>query len=444
MKENDSLARENRQLQLAVNELSVLNEVATAISSTQPVEGVIEEIVRRCIRHLRVEEGVVSLLAAEDGQAGDKQAGAAGKAGADAPQFQTMVRSRASSSEKIPLRLDTRLAGWMMKNRAVLLSNDIRDDERFRFLDSGDFRYSSLLCTPLMIKGKLTGYLAVFNKKDSGGFSEEDKRLLSIIASQSAQVIENARLYEEEKALIALQEEMRMAREIQLNLLPKHTPELPGYELFAVNLPARSVGGDYYDFVRPASGGTGFCVGDITGKGMPAAMLMANLQATFRSQAMGAGDCRLCLTGTNRLLCRSTEPSKFATLFYGVLRPEEGVIDYANGGHDAALLFRGGDEPERLEATGLLLGVVEETDYEGGRVNMDPGDWLLLYTDGITEAMNVAQEEFGLDRLIDLGRSLADVPAEKAGRAILEAVRTHAGSNSQSDDITLMVIRRTA
>lgn len=422
----DLLTRENQQLQLAVNELKVLNDIATTISSTQPVEEIIDQIVLKCIKHLGVQEGTISLLErkSEDGN------------------FHTMIRRQDSSTEKVPIRLDDSLTGWMLKNRSVLLSNDITKDDRFKFLNSDSYSFRSILCVPLMIKGDLIGYLAVFNKKGGYPFSNEDRRLLSIIGSQSAQVIENARLYEEEKALLSLQEEMRMARDIQLNLLPDKTPEIPGFQVAATNIPAKSVGGDYYDFITLTSRRVGFCVGDITGKGMPAAMLMANLQATFQSQAMIFEDCKSTLKGINKLLFRNTESTKFATFFYGILDQQNATLEYANGGHDAPILFKNGNEPEYLEATGLLLGVMENSVYEKGSVSLQPGDLLILYSDGITEAMNPEGNQFGINNLIQLAQENRNKTAETVTESIITGVKQFANNAPQSDDITLMVIKR--
>jgi len=310
-------------------------------------------------------------------------------------------------------------------------------------LSEDSFTFHSIVCVPLVVKGNLIGYLAVFNKKDGHSFTDQDRRLLSIIGSQSAQVIENARLYEGEKALLSLQEEMRMARDIQIGLLPNHEPEVLGFQISATNLPAKSVGGDYYDFITLSSNKLRFCIGDITGKGMPAAMLMANLQATLRSQIMVFEDCINCIKGTNKQLYRSTEPSKFATLFYGILDPAVGRLEYVNGGHDAPLLFRkNSSEPDLLHSTGLLLGVLEETEYLMESVTLQPGDVLVLFTDGITEAMNAAGEEFGLENLIDVAKNTYNKPPSEIVNAILSAVKLHANKTPQSDDITLMVIKK--
>lgn len=427
MSDVTKLVRENKQLQSAVNELKVLNDIATTVSSTQPVEKIIDQIVLKCIKHLEVEEGTISLL----------------ERNSSAQVFHTMIRHQDSSATMVPIKLDSRLAGWMLKNRSILLSNDIRKDSRFDFLDEDSYSFQSILCVPLLAKGNLIGYLAVFNKKNNQPFLDEDRRLLSIIGSQSAQVIENARLYEEEKALLSLQEEMKMAYNIQLKLLPNSTPQLPGLDITAINKPAKSVGGDYYDFLYFDDRRLGFCVGDITGKGMPAAMLMANLQATFRGQAAVFSDCRRCMTGTNRLLYRNTEPTKFATLFYGILDPENSLLKYVNGGHDAPILFRRGYEPRFLNSTGLLLGVVDETEYGEETILLEKDDLLLLYTDGITEAMNPEEKEFGLERLVTLVGENCNRPVDHISEIILSDIRHHVKEAAQSDDITLMLIKKT-
>ncbi len=421
-----SISEETRSLQLAVNELRILNDIATTISSIQPVEKIIDQIVFKCIKHLGVEEGTVSLLEMDTPE----------------KEFHTMVRHYDSSVEKVPIKLDDHLKGWMLKKQSILLSNDILKDDRFNFLQKTSFSFRSILCAPLMIKGDLIGYLAVFNKKDGSPFSDEDRRLISIIASQSAQVIENARLYEEEKEFLSMQEEMRMARDIQLHLLPDSTPEIDGFQISSTNIPAKSVGGDYLDFIGLSNNKLGFCVGDITGKGMPAAMLMANLQATLRSHAIMYEDCVKCLHGTNNLLYRSTEPTKFATLFYGILDPQNATIEYSNGGHDAPLLIRNNEEPIHLDSTGLLLGVIQESEYQMRTLSMQPDDLLLIYSDGITEAMNVGKEEYGIERLKDQAINNKTSSSNEMLETILQDVKTHATGAPQSDDITLMVIKK--
>jgi sigma-B regulation protein RsbU (phosphoserine phosphatase) len=176
---------------------------------------------------------------------------------------------------------------------------------------------------------------------------------------------------------------------------------------------------------------------------MPAAMLMANLQATIRSQILVSDDYSLCLNRTNRLLFNSTEPTKFATLFFGLLDTDLSQLTYVNAGHDHPYLIRKGHDDVELEATGLLLAVVEDADYEVKQIDLLPGDMLLFFTDGITEAMNTQKQEYGLERLRSLAESLSSETAENIAAEILKDVNSHVSGAEQSDDITLIIVKCT-
>ncbi|HSQ35171.1 MAG TPA: SpoIIE family protein phosphatase, partial [Candidatus Binatia bacterium] len=334
--ENRRLSGETMRLQRAVEELAILNEIAMAINSTLALEEILDLIAQRCIRHFQVEQGAVLLLEEQK----------------EARPFQTICRVGDVSHQRLPYRLDDQLSGWMLKNRSPLLINDLRVDRRF-IAGSGDlFPVRSLLCVPLVCKGRMIGLLAVFNKKTTEGFSADDQRLLAIIASESAQVIENARLAEKEKTLLHVQEELRLAYEIQTNLLPKESPLLAGYDIAGKNIPAKEVGGDYYDFLALEEQKLAFCLGDVSGKGLPAALLMANLQAAVRSQAMAGTSLTSCLERANALLYRNTSPEKFATLFFGCLDTADHILRYCNAGHNHPFLIGSEMKPLRLSAGG--------------------------------------------------------------------------------------------
>ena len=263
------LDNENKRLRAAVEELSILNDIATTISSTLSLEQIIDLIVRKCIKHLEVEQGAVMLLDEKDQDSA----------------FKTMVRKANSSHEILPFRLDTQLAGWMITHKKPLLINDLSSDDRISVGSGDKIPFTSLLSVPLCLKGKMIGSLNLFNKRSGEGFTDTDKRLLTIIAAQSAHVIENARLSEEEKVLQLMQEEMRLAYKIQMDLLPSTAPEVEGYNIAGKSIPAKTVGGDYFDFIEIGNSCMCICLGDVSGKGIPAALLMSNLQATLRGQA---------------------------------------------------------------------------------------------------------------------------------------------------------------
>ena len=420
------LVAENQKLKLAVEELSILNDVATAITSTQSLEKVIALMVQRCIKHLKVEQGAVMILDEQD----------------SSKPFQTMIRKQDSALEILPYRFDSQLTGWMLKNKSPLMVNDLKNDKRFNFSGEMDLPVKTILSVPMSLKGRMIGLLTVFNKKSETGFSADDQRLLSIIAAQSAHVLENARLNQKEQDLIKMEEEFRMAKEIQLNILPKEIPTIDRYDIHAVNISAREVGGDYYDFIKLPGEKLAFCLGDITGKGLPAAMLMANLQATLRGQAFTQSSVKDSIKNANILLFNSTASNRFATVFYGVLNYTNNSVTYCNAGHDAPINIKG-DQINRLNEGGLLLGCFDFAEYEEATKSIDVGESIIIYSDGVTEAMNAINQEFGEEKFISIVKANQDLSAKELIDVILKEIKAHSGDIAQSDDITLLIIKRT-
>lgn len=420
------LQEENKRLRRAVEELSVLNEIATAITSVQSLEQIVDLIVRKCVKNLKVEQGVVMLLDEKDQN----------------NPFHTMIRKQDSAANILPYRLDTQLTGWMLKNKNPLLVNDLKNDERFKFMVDEKFPVRSLLSVPMTVKGKMIGLLTVFNKHAESGFSNDDQRLLGIIAAQSAHVIENARLYQEEQSLLRLKEEMRLAYEIQLNLLPKSQPQISGYQIAGKSIPAKDVGGDYFDFIKINDNLLAFCLGDISGKGIPAAILMSNLQATLRGQTLMSKSCSKCVSFANDILYHNTGANKFATLFYAILDSSKNEIAYCNAGHNNPVLISSGGKISRLNIGGMLIGVMPSISYEEAVINLNEDEVLVIFSDGVTEAMNSNEEEFDEERLCSLLLKNKNLSAEKMLETIFNEVKKYVGNTSQMDDITVVIIKR--
>ena len=418
------LEEENKRLRRAVDELSIINEVAAAVTSTWSLDEIVNSIVEKCVKHLNVEQGAVLLF--------DKQE--------DSAELKTMVRRLDSNVGTIPYRLGDQLGGWMLKNQAPLLIDDLGADERFRVSQEVDSPIRSLMCVPLRLKARMIGVLIVFNKQSGEAFAESDQRLLTIIAAQSAQVIENARLYEEEKALRRMQQEMEMARSIQANLLPKAQPSIPGYDIAGMSVSAANVGGDYYDFL-PSQDRLILCLGDVSGKGMPASLLMANVQATIRGQNLVSSSAAECMSRSNRLMFESTDSAKFVTFFYGILDIAARTLEYSNAGHNPPILLSDGDASQRLETGGPVLGVLPDFSYEQATVELHPGDLLLIFSDGFSEAMNRRLEEFGEDQLLSLAVENRGDSAAALIERISLAVVAHTGEAPQTDDMTIIAVR---
>ena len=419
-----TLEEENRRLKRAVEELSVLNDLARAIGASLNTEEIIQTIIRRSLRASSAEQGVITLIEEESNQS-----------------MKTLVRTMVSSREQGHFHFNQALLGWMHLNKKPLVINDPKSDERFRGI-TWDESIRSLVAVPMMVKSGLRGVLTVYNKKDGKPFTEDDQRLLAIIAGQSGQVVENARLYEREKAFVKIEEELRFAARIQNELLPQSSPGIPGYEIAGRTIPAQEVGGDYYDFIPIDDHRWAFCLGDVTGKGLPASLLMANLQATLRGQTLTAGTPKTCLERSNQLLFQSTAPEKFATLFYTILDTQNHSLHYSNAGHENPYLFCTQSATKRLSVGGIPLGMLPEFTFEQGTIPIEEHSMLVIFSDGVTEAMNAEEDQFGEARIAEVLAQYKEAPAAQVIDQLVAAVKKHAAGHPQSDDITVVVLRR--
>lgn len=418
------LLEENKRLKRAVDELSVINDLARAIGASLNSEGIMKTIIHRSLRAVHAEQGVITLV---DRQSGDS--------------MKTLVRSMVSSSDHQEFHFHQSLLGWMHLNKKPLTIVDPQADQRFQGAKF-DKSIRSLLSVPMMIKSELKGVLTVYNRKDGKTFTDEDQRLLAIIAAQSAQVVENARLYEEEQALRLMQEDIRLAARIQLDLLPKTSPQIPGYDIAGESAAAQVVGGDYFDFIPFKDHHLAFCVGDVSGKGLPASLLMANLQATLRGQTLLSPSAKECIERSNKLLYHSTSAEKFVTMFYGILDTNGHQLDFSNAGHNPPILLSDQGEVKLLTTGGTVLGIMEGLPYESEIIPVRRGDILVVYSDGITEALNGHDEQFGEDALVDAIRKQRSSSAREIVQGIIAAVKAHAGTTPQTDDMTLVVMKR--
>ena len=245
-----------------------------------------------------------------------------------------------------------------------------------------------------------------------------------------------------------LKQELATARAIQMRLLPGSQPQVPGFEVTGASIPSREIGGDYYDFLVQGEDAIGIAIGDVSGKGMPAALLMSNLQASLHGQVLHPGTVAGVVQRVNDLLVRSTDAHMFATFFYGVLETATGRFTCTNAGHNPPLVLRRDGSLQRLTTGGLLLGMVGDMVYQQDTIDLGPGEVIVMYTDGITEAVSPGADEedpeamFGEERLCDVITRNSHLPASGIQDAILAAVADHTRGVAQSDDITLVVIRR--
>jgi phosphoserine phosphatase RsbU/P len=304
------------------------------------------------------------------------------------------------------------------------------------------------LAVAISVAGRRLGVLAVADKESRDGgvldFTPTDARLLSLFANQAAAAIETARLHREAIEKERIERELELAAAIQRQLLPRELPHIPGVELAGSTLPTRQVGGDYFDWFPLSDGRLGFVVADVSGKGIPAALLVSTVHAAIHLQIDASKTIVDLVSRIDRHLQRFSPAHKFLTLFFGLLEPDADLLRYVSAGHNPALLARSSGAIDRLSATGVPLGLLPHGSWREETVPFGAGDLLCVYTDGFTEATNGDEEEFGLERLEQGVRSRRTRPTREISDALYGEVAAFAAGIPQYDDQTLLIVRREA
>jgi sigma-B regulation protein RsbU (phosphoserine phosphatase) len=433
MPSNDNIRQlqdENQRLKSAVRELAVINEISSVINSTMTVEEISRRIIKKIVTAVEADEAALHTFS-------DKEEDLA-------PH--TFVRGKRDSSSMAKAKLDIRIAGWIAHHKRPLLINDVKSDERFRPAELVDSPITSLLAVPLIMKGKLIGTLTVFNSRKASGFDTDDVRLLGIIGVQSAQIIENARLYQEELRLRQLEGEIQAARKIQQGFLPQNIPRIRGLDLYAGTLAAKEVGGDYYDVILPNRDILYFTLGDVSGKGVPAALLMSTIQGQarlliHRNAEMTPAEI---LTELNRITCQLSGSGQFATMVVGRFESQSGELVLANGGHNFPIIVKRDGTIDELSESSLLIGAFEEAVFFNTTRRLCDGELLVIASDGIDEAFNETAHAFSLDRLKLILIDNRGNSAEEIYRLVIDSVIAFRGAAEQSDDMTLLIMKKLA
>jgi len=351
-------------------------------------------------------------------------------------------------SLEIRLPIGKGIAGLVAKTGQVINIADAYQDNRFNPEVDRQTGYHtrSILAVPIRDKSRnIIGVIQCLNKKN-GKFTATDEQFLAAFAEHIAIAIQNARLYQEALERKRLEDEMMLAAEIQRRLLPKHIPNLPGYDIFAYHHPSRSVGGDYFDFfVRDPL--VYFTLADVSGKGVPAALLMANLQATFHVLVHKPYSMPELVAKINQHLVAHTDEDKYATLVYGCIDTTNHLLTYVNAGHVPPYIYHWNPSLPTIEELGdggIPVGMLPDMVYKQGETHFEPGDLLLVCSDGITEAVDKQDSFFGLKRLYQFLESHAHLSAHEFGQNLLQEIQHFCGGQIGQDDLTLIVIKRKA
>jgi len=418
------LERNAHRLLTEVENLQQIIEASKLINSTLDLDELLKVILSIALKIVNGENGTVYLV--------DKKR----------HEIWSKVLE-ASEPIDIRLPLGKGIAGYVAATGDTLNIPDAYLDARFNpEVDKRTgYHTKTILCMPMKNKdGDIVGVFQLFNKH-RGTFTPEDESAIKALSIHAAIAIERARLYEEERNKFALERELSAAHAVQVGLLPEKLPLIEGYEFAARSIPAKSVAGDLYDLLQLENGNLAFSLGDVSGKGMPAALLMANVQATVRAYARLESSSGNCAKYSNDLLFKSTSAEKFVTLFYGVIDPTKNLLRYTNAGHEEPFFFHDGREMT-LKTGGVPLGIVDHFPYDEEVVQLDKGDVLIVYSDGIPDAINSNGERFGIERFECIAKDCIDSQAEEIADAIFTAVNEHVLDTPQFDDMTLVVIKR--
>jgi serine phosphatase RsbU (regulator of sigma subunit) len=333
----------------------------------------------------------------------------------------------------------------VIKEKASLLVRDAQMDQALREqMSIVEQKVRSMIAVPLQTNDRVIGLIYVDSPHTIREFSREDLNLLTVMANVAAIRIEHARLNEIEEAERAMAKEMQQAALIQQGLLPSKPPAVAGLDIFGKTTACRTVGGDYFDYLEFPDGRVGLLVGDVAGKGMPASLLMSSLQARVQVLFEDPDDLARKIGRLNKNLCGNCPDNRFITFFMTILDPATGELVFTNAGHNPPLLVRADGTCDKLAGGGVILGILPMAQYKESRAQMGPGDILVLFSDGVTEAPNPTDEDFGDDRLAELVASMRDRPAKEIVEAIEKAVTDFTQGAPAADDITVVVARRLA
>lgn len=408
-----------------VSRLRTLNQLARELIEDRPMDELFGYIVDRVMEHLRPSRAALGLLA-RDGRS-----------------FTNVEVRRQDKSDASELTISHTLLTEVVEEKKALAFMDVSVDEKLSRAQSIIMQgIHSILCAPLTINQNVVGLLYVdylFNQRQ---ITEDDVRLVAQIARFAAIKLEQTRLREDAMQKRLMDEELKTASTIQRRLLPPPPRGIPGYTFVGMNRPCRTVSGDYYDFVVRPNGQVYFVIADVSGKGVTAGLMMAGLQAAFRIFSKSDPDPALLVGQLNMALKENLPQSKFVTLFLGRLDTRSGVVEYANAGHTPPLWVRK-EGVEELGETDLLLGVVTRAEYTKRRVTLQPGDALVLFTDGVTECENTDGVEFGTATVSEKLARLHGGDAEVLARTVDESVVAHVGdAELLGDDVTVVVVGR--
>jgi phosphoserine phosphatase RsbU/P len=336
------------------------------------------------------------------------------------------------------LRSGKGIVGYAIRCGETVVVPDVRKDPRYI---AGRARTLSEIAVPITIGGRVIGALNL-ESDHLNTYSSGDVEILHFFANAAASCIEKTLLHAELLEKKRIENQLRIAREVQAGLLPRDNPRIPGFDIAGMNLPTWEISGDCFDYIPYADGSLGIAIADVSGKGVPAALIMATFRAALRAQVRNGQNISRIVKKVNSLLWESIGDATFVSAVYGVLDPQNGRFIYSNCGHNPPLLIRPGEPSTQLESGGTALGIMNDMEFETGAITIAHGDTLVLYTDGVIEVSSEKGIEYGTPCLEADLRAANNLPAGDMIRSIIERTQAFSCSRAYSDDFTLVIVKR--
>lgn len=415
-------------MSLSEDRLALLYRVSQTFNSSLDLDEVLRRVMDEVISATRAERGFVVI---REPNGGFRFGAARGldQQSIESPEFQVSrgIVDRVAAEGKPLLTSDAQQEAWLASRQSVRILG-----------------VRAILCVPFGVKGRVEGVIYVDSRLQSGVFSPDDLSMLQGIAASAAIAIDNARLYQVAVEKGRLERELQLARQVQSSLLPQGIPTISGWDVASLWQPAREVSGDFFDFVTFRDGTLGLVIGDVTDKGMPAALFMASARSVVHASAAASYDPVSAVEQANAALAEEAPGGMFVTLLLAQIAHDHGTVHVVNAGNHRPILYRAaGNELIELGAPGLPLAIDPAVPYQSAEALLLPGDFLLLHTDGLTDANDSNQALFGMDRLRRSLLEHARAPAAELVEHLRLAVAAFVGAMPPYDDVTLLLARRT-
>jgi phosphoserine phosphatase RsbU/P len=398
-----------------------LYDVGVALSLSLDLDELLEKILDNLKRVVSYDSAVIYLVSQRGGGIHD-------------------IVSRGVPEEmraSLPMRIGQGVTGRVVQTGQGAIISDVALDPDYI---ACRIETRSELAVPLKAGENIIGAFNIESDKPDA-YSQHDLELLNAFGSLAAISIERARLYTERMAAKRLDLELAIARRIQMTFLPSEDPQIPGFDISGINIPSTEVGGDYYDFIPIVDNQLGVAIGDVSGKGVPASLIMASFRASLKAEIRNNFAIRAILQKVNNLLFESMERDNYVTAIYSVLDSKNRVLTFSNAGHNPPILRRANGMVEYLKEGGLALGTFANSTYEERPLHLEAGDTLLFYTDGVTETMDCNDQEFGVQRLVTCLDESKGLSAREIIKYVVESTKKFSACQSEKDDLTLVVIK---